>query len=123
MLPVSGPFHSPLMLPAQRQLTAQLDHVHFHHPRFPVICNVDAQPLLQPDAIRDALIRQVTGAVRWVECIHQLQLRNVTHYLEVGPGKVLTGLNRQIDRTLSTLNVEDPATLEKTLATLTATPA
>ena len=120
MLPVSGPFHSPLMLPAQHQLVDQLDNVDFQLARFPVACNVDAQLLMQPDAIRDALIRQVTGAVRWVECINQLQLSNVTNYIEVGPGKVLSGLNRQIDRTLNTTNVEDPASLEKTLAALTA---
>ena len=120
MLPVSGPFHSPLMMPAQHQLVDQLDNVDFQLARFPVACNVDAQLLMQPDAIRDALIRQVTGAVRWVECINQLQLSNVTNYIEVGPGKVLSGLNRQIDRTLNTTNVEDPASLEKTLATLTA---
>jgi [acyl-carrier-protein] S-malonyltransferase len=121
MLPVSGPFHSPLMMPAQLQLVEQLNSITFHTPRFPVAANVDAQLLQQPDAIRDALIRQVTGAVRWVECIHQLQLSNVTHYIEVGPGKVLTGLNRQIDRTLSTTNVEDPASLDKTLAALSET--
>ena len=123
MLPVSGPFHSPLMMPAQLQLEHQLQTISFHTPRFPVAANVDASLLLQPDAIRDALIRQVTGAVRWVDCIQQLQLSNVTHYIEVGPGKVLSGLNRQIDRSLSTTNVEDPASLEKTLAALTATPA
>jgi [acyl-carrier-protein] S-malonyltransferase len=118
MLPVSGPFHSPLMMPAQVQLETQLQSVPFHNPRFPVVCNVDAKFLLHADAIRDALIRQVTGAVRWVDCITQLQLSNVTHYIEVGPGKVLSGLNRQIARTLSTTNVEDPASLEKTLAAL-----
>ncbi|HSY35751.1 MAG TPA: ACP S-malonyltransferase [Acidobacteriaceae bacterium] len=120
MLPVSGPFHSPLMMPAQRQLEHQLQSVTFQPARFPVASNIDAQFHLQPDVIRDALIRQVTGTVRWVDCINQLQLSNVTHYIEVGPGKVLTGLNRQIDRTLNTANVEDPASLEKTLATLTA---
>jgi [acyl-carrier-protein] S-malonyltransferase len=118
MLPVSAPFHCPLMMPAQLQLTRQINHVRFHKPHFPVACNVDARLLMQPDDIRDALIRQVTGAVRWVECITQLQLSNVTHYIEVGPGKVLTGLNRQIDRALSTTNVEDPASLEKTLLSL-----
>jgi [acyl-carrier-protein] S-malonyltransferase len=118
MLPVSGPFHSPLMMPAQVQLETQLQSIPFHNPRFPVACNVDAKLLLKPDAIRDALVRQVTGAVRWVGCITQLQLSNVTHYIEVGPGKVLSGLNRQIARTLSTTNVEDPASLEKTLAAL-----
>jgi [acyl-carrier-protein] S-malonyltransferase len=121
MLPVSGPFHSPLMMPAQLQLVEQLNSVAFHPPRFPVASNVDAQLLTDADAIRDALIRQVTGAVRWVDCIHQLQLNNVTHYIEVGPGKVLTGLNRQIDRALSTTNVEDPASLDKTLAALSET--
>jgi len=120
MLPVSGPFHSPLMMPAQHQLVEQIENVDFQLARFPVACNVDAQLLMQPDAIRDALIRQVTGAVRWTDCINQLQLRNVTSYIEVGPGKVLTGLNRQIDRSLNTTNVEDPASLEKTLAALTA---
>jgi [acyl-carrier-protein] S-malonyltransferase len=120
MLPVSGPFHSPLMMPAQHQLEHQLESVTFDHARFPVVSNVDAQFHLQPDVIRDALIRQVTGTVRWVDCIQQLQLSNVTHYIEVGPGKVLTGLNRQIDRTLNTTNIEDPAGLEKTLAALTA---
>ena len=120
MLPVSGPFHSPLMMPAQHQLVDQLDNVDFNLARFPVACNVNSQLLMQPDAIRDALVRQVTGAVRWTDCINQLQLSNVTQYIEVGPGKVLTGLNRQIDRTLNTTNVEDPASLEKTLATLTA---
>ena len=118
MLPVSAPFHCPLMMPAQLQLAEQMSSVVFHHPRFPVASNVDAHLLIDADAIRDALVRQVTGAVRWVECINQLQLSNVTHYIEVGPGKVLSGLNRQIDRTLSTTNVEDPASLEKTLLTL-----
>jgi len=120
MLPVSGPFHSPLMMPAQHQLEQQLQSIDFQPARFPVASNVDAQFHLQPNVIRDALIRQVTGAVRWFDCINQLQLSNVTHYIEVGPGKVLTGLNRQIDRTLSTTNVEDPASLEKTLAALAA---
>ena len=120
MLPVSGPFHSPLMMPAQHQLEQQLQSIDFQQARFPVACNVDAQFHLQPNVIRDALIRQVTGAVRWFDCINQLQLSNVTHYIEVGPGKVLTGLNRQIDRTLNTTNIEDPATLEKTLAALSA---
>ena len=68
--------------------------------------------------VRDALIRQVTGPVRWTECIALLRQSGVTHWIEVGPGKVLTGLNRQIDRELATTNVEDPASLEKTLAAL-----
>ena len=119
LLPVSAPFHCPLMMPAQLRLADWLGQIPLSPPRFPVVCNVDAQPLTQPDAIRDALIRQVTGAVRWVECIGLLQQNHVTHSIEVGPGKVLTGLNRQIDRSLSTSNVEDPASLEKALERLT----
>ena len=124
MLPVSAPFHCSLMQPAQDQLATQLASIAFHDPAFPVASNVDARLLTHAPDVRDALIRQVTGAVRWVECIHLLQQSGVTHYIEVGPGKVLTGLNRQIfkqelqtgARSLSTTNVEDPATLEKTLA-------
>ena len=118
MLPVSAPFHCPLMMPAQLQLATQLATIPFHDPAFPVASNVDARLLTTGDAVRDALIRQVTGAVRWVDCIGLLQQSSVTHYIEVGPGKVLTGLNRQIDRALSTTNVEDPASLEKTLLSL-----
>ena len=118
MLPVSAPFHCPLMMPAQLQLAEQMASVAFHNPRFPVASNVDARLLIDADDLRDALVRQVTGAVRWVECINQLQLSGVTQTIEVGPGKVLTGLNRQIDRSLATANVEDPASLEKTLLTL-----
>lgn len=118
MLAVSAPFHCSLMQPAQDQLAAQLASIAFHDPAFPVASNVDARLLTRAPDVRDALIRQVTGAVRWVECINLLQQSGVTHYIEVGPGKVLTGLNRQIDRSLTTTNVEDPATLEKTLTSL-----
>ncbi len=120
LLPVSAPFHCPLMMPAQLKLSEWLEQIQFSQPQFPVVSNVESKPLSQPDAIREALIRQVTGAVRWVECIGVLRQNNVTHAIEVGPGKVLTGLNRQIDRSLSTSNVEDPASLEKTLERLTA---
>jgi [acyl-carrier-protein] S-malonyltransferase len=118
MLPVSAPFHCALMMPAQAQLASHLESVSFSDSNFPVAANIDARLLTRGPDIRDALIRQVTGAVRWVECIHLLQQSGVTHYIEVGPGKVLTGLNRQIDRALATTNVEDPASLEKTLTSL-----
>jgi [acyl-carrier-protein] S-malonyltransferase len=118
MLPVSAPFHCTLMLPAQIQLQQQLEGVSFHDPAFPVACNVDAMLLTREASVRDALVRQVTGAVRWVECIQLLQQSGVTHYIEVGPGKVLCGLNRQIDRALVSSNVDDPTSLEKVLAVL-----
>jgi [acyl-carrier-protein] S-malonyltransferase len=112
------------MQPAQEQLASALESVPFADPAFPVASNVDARLMTRGPEVRDALIRQVTGAVRWVECIHLLQQSGATHYIEVGPGKVLSGLNRQIfkqeleagARTLLTTNVEDPASLEKTLA-------
>lgn len=119
MLPVSAPFHCKLMQPAQEQLANALECISFSDPAFPVAANVDARLLRRGPEVRDALIRQVTGAVRWVECIQLLQQSGATHFIEVGPGKVLSGLNRQIDRALATTNVDDPASLEKTLAALT----
>ena len=116
MLPVSAPFHCALMQPAQESLANQLESVAFHDPGFPVVCNVDARLVRRGADARDTLIRQVTGAVRWVECIQQLKSCGATQFLEVGPGRVLSGLNRQIDPTLKTANVEDPASLEKALA-------
>jgi len=118
MLPVSGPFHSALMQPAKEDLAKQLESIIFHDPAFPIACNVDARLMTRGPEIRDALIRQVTGPVRWVECIKLLHASGATNYIEVGPGKVLTGLNRQIDRTLTTTNIEDPASLEKALTVL-----
>lgn len=118
MLPVSAPFHCALMQPAQDQLANELEKTTFNDPTFPVAANVDARLSSRGAEIRDLLIRQVTGAVRWVECIRLLQQSGATHFIEVGPGKVLSGLNRQIDRALATTNVEDPASLEKTLAAL-----
>jgi [acyl-carrier-protein] S-malonyltransferase len=120
MLPVSAPFHCALMRPAQEQLQKTMEGVSFHDPMFPVASNVDARLMTRGAGVRDALVRQVTGAVRWVECIQLLQQSGVTQYIEVGPGKVLCGLNRQIDRTLVSSNVDDPASLEKTLASLSA---
>jgi len=120
-LPVSAPFHCALMQPAQDKLAADLAALAFAHPTVPVICNVDAVAVTTGEAARDALVRQVTGAVRWVECIERLRDAGVTHYVEVGPGRVLTGLQKGIDRALlaQTTNVEDAASLHKTLAAIT----
>ena len=117
MLPVSAPFHCALMQPAQDELTSVLESIVFNDPAYPVAANVDARLMTRGTEVRDALIRQVTGPVRWTECIALLRQSGATRYIEVGPGKVLTGLNRQIDRELATANVEDPASLEKLLAT------
>ena len=122
-LPVSAPFHCALMQPAQDLLASTLEGVTFNDPAFPVACNVDARILTRPADIRDCLVRQVTGPVRWVECVELLLAQGATHLIEVGPGKVLTGLTRQIlgkgvESPIS-LNVEDFASLEKTIAALT----
>ncbi len=118
MLPVSAPFHCALMQPAQECLASTLEAVPFEDPRFEVIANVDARAIKRGADARDTLIRQVTGAVRWVECIQLLKTCGATHFLEIGPGKVLAGLNRQIDRSLVTASIEDPAGLAKAMELL-----
>jgi len=119
MLQVSAPFHCALMHPAQQALMIELEGVTFHDAGIPIAANVDARLITRGPDARDCLVRQVTGAVRWVECIQLLLQQGATHFIEVGPGKVLTGLLRQIDRNQLCLNVEDTASLEKTLARLT----
>lgn len=116
MLPVSAPFHCKLMQPAEDQLANTLESITFNDPAFPVAANVDARLMHRGPEVRDALIRQVTGAVRWVECIQLLRDSGATHFIEVGPGKVLQGLNHKIDKSLVTAHVESPGTLEKALA-------
>jgi [acyl-carrier-protein] S-malonyltransferase len=87
-------------------------------PSIPVAANVTGGLLTTADAARDALIRQVTGAVRWVDCVQALIAAGPTQFIEVGPGKVLCGLLKQIDAAQKSLNVEDAASLEATLAGL-----
>ncbi|RXH57691.1 Malonyl CoA-acyl carrier protein transacylase [Granulicella sibirica] len=118
LLQVSAPFHCKLMQPAQERLANHLESVSFHDPDFPIACNVDARLITRAPDTRDCLIRQVTGSVRWVECIQLLVAQGATHFVEVGPGKVLNGLMRQIDRSQKIANVEDAASLEKALAFL-----
>ncbi len=113
MLPVSAPFHCALMQPAQDRLAADLKALHFDNPEVPVMCNVDADLMKDADASRDALIRQVTGAVLWEASMRSLIEMGVEAFVEVGPGKVLCGLMRQIDRAKACMNVEDEASLQK----------
>lgn len=112
MLPVSAPFHCALMQPAQDRLAADLKALHLHDPEIPVMCNVDATLVTSADVARDALVRQVTGAVRWVESIQALVAAGADQFVEVGPGKVLTGLMKQIDKSKPAFNVEDEASLQ-----------
>ena len=115
MLPVSAPFHCSLMQPAQDRLAQDLRQLQFNSPRVPVIANIDAEEKKAAETSRDALIRQVTGTVQWVRSMQALIARGVEVFVEVGPGKVLCGLMRQIDRSQTCLNVEDEASLQKTV--------
>jgi [acyl-carrier-protein] S-malonyltransferase len=108
------------MAPAQKALMVHLEGVAFQDAKFPIACNVDARMIYREANARDCLVRQVTGAVRWVECVQLLVQQGATHFVEIGPGKVLTGLLRKIDAEKTALNVEDAASLEKTIAALTA---
>lgn len=118
MLQVSAPFHCSLMQPAQDRLVDDLRALKFAASQVPVVTNVDAELIQDGEKARDALTRQVTGAVQWVRCIQALIAAGVQTFAEVGPGKVLTGLLRQIDRSKTGLNVENEDSLQKTLASL-----
>jgi [acyl-carrier-protein] S-malonyltransferase len=120
MLAVSAPFHCPLMQPAQERLAVLLNSQTFFPASVPVAVNVDAKFLCDPGLLRDALIRQVTGTVRWVESMRLLISQKPAFFLEVGPGKVLSGLLRQIDRDQKHAHVEDDATLAKAIELLQA---
>ena len=120
MLPVSAPFHCALMQPAQEEVARVLGALTLSDPRIPVAANVTGGLVSTASQVRDALTRQVTGAVRWVECMKTLTGAGAELFIEVGPGKVLCGLLKQIDPAQKSLNVEDAASLEKTLAELRA---
>lgn len=118
MLPVSAPFHCTMMQPAQEEVARVLAALTLSNPKIPVAANINGALVETADAAQDALIRQVTGAVRWVECMGTIAAAGTELAIEVGPGKVLCGLLKQINPELKTLNVEDVASLEATLAAL-----
>jgi [acyl-carrier-protein] S-malonyltransferase len=119
-LKVSAPFHCALMTPAQDKLAADLEQLVFNEPVMAVVTNVDARANTAPDQLRDALVRQVSAPVRWLESMQLLMQQGVETFVEAGPGKVLSGLMRQINRDVKTLNVENAASLESTQAALAA---
>jgi [acyl-carrier-protein] S-malonyltransferase len=118
LLPVSAPFHCSLMKPAQDRLQVTLETLTMDNPVYPVACNVDAELVTDNQHARDTLIRQVTGAVKWDQCVRLLIARGVQVFIEAGPGKVLWGLMRQIDRSKTALNVSDAASLTKSLESM-----
>lgn len=115
-LPVSAPFHCALMAPVVPRLDEVLSKVAFKTPAAPVVTNVEAAPNADAARIKDLLLRQVTGSVRWIECVQALEQAGVSKIVELGPGKVLCGLVKRISKGLECVNVEDPASLEKALA-------
>jgi [acyl-carrier-protein] S-malonyltransferase len=112
ILPVSAPFHCALMAPAQKRLEPDLRAARFGPLKIPLITNVDAEAVTTGDEAREALIRQVTAPVRWLDSVHEMIESGVTIFVEVGPGKVLCGLLRQIDRSVRCVNVEDAPSLQ-----------
>lgn len=111
-LPVSAPFHCALMQPAQERMAADLLALPFRDLSVPLVCNVDARPVRAAADVREGLVRQVSGAVRWQESVELLVREGVSTFVEIGPGTVLSGLVKKIHRDARVLNVEDPQSLE-----------
>lgn len=112
LLPVSAPFHSALMAPAADAMAEALSNVRIAPPMVPVIANVTARAVTEPDQVVDSLVKQVTGQVRWRETVGWLAGNDVTDLVEAGAGKVLTGLARRIDRSLNAVAIATPADIE-----------
>ena len=117
-LPVSAPFHCALMKPAQDRLAADLARLSFADSAVGFVNNVDARVVRRAAECRDGLVRQVSGTVRWQESVERLVREGVDSFVEVGPGTVLSGLVKKIDKNVRVLGVEDPASLEATTAAL-----
>jgi [acyl-carrier-protein] S-malonyltransferase len=115
ILPVSAPFHCALMKPAQDRLEADLNNLKMRKPVYPVVCNVEASLVSDELRARETLVAQVTGAVKWEQSMRLLIESGAETFVEIGPGKVLCGLMRQIDRSKTCLNVADDASLAKAL--------
>jgi [acyl-carrier-protein] S-malonyltransferase len=118
MLPVSAPFHCSLMLPAAEKLRVRLAQVSFLTPQIPVLNNVDVTQLTDPEAIKEALVRQAASPVRWVETMQAMQKMGITHVIECGPGKVLSGLAKRCDENLTGLAMADLAGIDAALTLL-----
>ena len=120
MLPVSAPFHSSLLKPAAARLSVHLGMIGVNSPRIPVVNNVDVAMESDPQRIKDALARQACKPVRWVEVVRSMAGAGVTHVVECGPGRVLAGLTKRIDKNLQGLAITDPQSLAQTLQAIRA---
>jgi len=114
-LPVSAPFHTELMRPAAEKLAPQIEATVFHAPEIPVIHNVHARPEANPQAIKQLMVEQIYSPVRWTACVQSMAADGVEQLLECGPGKVLAGLAKRIDRGLNSFNIEVPEQLKEAL--------
>ncbi|HEX9593459.1 MAG TPA: ACP S-malonyltransferase [bacterium] len=115
-LVVSGPFHTPLMAPAGERLAELLATTAIQPPRCPLINNAEAAPLVEPEAIRTSLVRQISSPLLWVESVQRLVEEGVTRGYEFGPGRVLAGLIKRIDRGMRVVSVSDPTSLAQAVA-------
>ena len=115
LLPVSAPFHCSLMKPAQDRLEADLNALRMQRPVYPLVCNLEASLVNDEQRARTTLVGQVTGSVKWEQSMRLLIAEGVETFVEIGPGKVLSGLMRQIDRSKTCVNIGDDASLKKTL--------
>ena len=116
ILPVSAPFHTSLMQPAAEKLAEEMGQLHVAVPMIPVVHNVHAQTESDPEKIKQLLVRQLYSPVKWTSCVQTMVAAGIEKTLECGPGKVLSGLSKRIDRSLSGYNIEEPVALEKALA-------
>ena len=110
-LPVGAAFHSRMMEPVQRELAGEMEGLAFTDPRIPMVSNASGELVESADAVRQALIDQIASAVQWVRCVETLRANGVTRFVEVGPGRVLSGLVRRIDRESETVAVDSVAKL------------
>jgi [acyl-carrier-protein] S-malonyltransferase len=117
-LPVSAPFHSSLMRPAEDRLMPHLHEAPLNDPSVPIYVNVDGAPVTTGEAARDALVKQVSRAVRWQESVQRMVADGVTLCVEIGPGKVLAGLSKRIDKTLKCVNVQSPSDFDAARAAI-----
>jgi [acyl-carrier-protein] S-malonyltransferase len=115
MLPVSAPFHCPLMQPAAERMAEALANTVIAAPAVPIMANVTAEPVTEPQTIRELLVEQVTATVRWREGVMAMKRHEIATLIELGTGKVLTGLARRIDRDIEAVSVEGPGDVEAVL--------
>ena len=115
MLPVSAPFHSSLMNPASEKLAIELNNIEISNANIPVVANVDGKIMTEAQIIKENLIKQAASPVKWEECVAEIVKYNAMTAVEVGPGKVLCGFNKKINKEINSVNVEDVVSLEKTL--------